>query len=352
VSTPLEIKSYDLATIDGLAAVQMNAIWNATRTERMPDDPPIPLEEDLQGWRNIPEFVDVREWLAWNPDHTRALAVGEVEVYRTEDNQHMAFFDIYVLPEFRQQGIGRQLLSTLMPVVMENRRRLLMTATHANIPAGEAFMQRLGGSRGLEQRVNQLKMSKLDCGWVSKWAADEHYPGFKLGLWEGMFPEEQIEAITELYQLTNDAPREQLDYEDRQITSEQVLDMEQYQMARGMQRWTMYVTDQASGRFAGFTEVFWNPNRPQLLTQGFTGVHPDFRGHSLGRWLKAAMIEKVIHERPEVKLVRTGNANSNIPMLKINTEMGFQLAQAATIWQVETVKVLEYLKAREQPWNP
>lgn len=352
MGTPWEVKHYNLAIIEGLAAEQMNAIWNAARTARMPDDPPTPLAEDIQGWRNIPAFVEIHEWLVWNAENTRAVAVGEIETYRTEDNQHMAFFDLYVLPEFRQQGIGRQLLSTLMPVVMENRRRLLMTSTHASIPAGAAFIQRLGGTRGLEQRVNQLKLSDLDRGWVAKWSAAEHYPGFELGLWEGMFPEEQIEAITELYQLTNDAPREQLDFEDRKITSKQVLDMEQYQMARGQQRWTMFVIDQASGRFAGFTEVFWNPNRPHLLTQGFTGVHPDFRGHSLGRWLKAAMIGKVIRERPQVKIVRTGNANSNVPMLKINTEMGYKLAQAATIWQVETEKVLEYLKAREQPWNP
>ena len=153
-----------------------------------------------------------------------------------------------------------------------------------------------------------------------------------------------METITELFRLTNEAPREQLDYEDRQITVEQVRDMERYQLARGHQRWTMYIIDQVSGRFAGFTEVLWNPNRPDMLTQGFTGVHPDFRGHSLGRWLKAAMIDKVLRERPQVKIVRTGNANSNVPMLKINTEMGFKLAQAATIWQVETEKVLAYLR--------
>ena len=340
----LDIEPFNLKTIEGLVAEQMNVIWNAARTERMPDDPPVPLAEDLQGWRNIPEFVEVHEWLAWNPEHTQAVGVGEVEVYRTEDNQHMAFFDIYVLPELRRQGLGRELLATLMPVVTDNQRRLMMASTYHNIPAGEAFMQRLGGTRGLEQRLNQLRLSELDRGWVEKWSAAERYPGYELGLWEGSFQEEQMETITELFRLTNEAPREQLDYEDRQITVEQVRDMERYQLARGHQRWTMYIIDHVSGRFAGFTEVLWNPNRPDMLTQGFTGVHPDFRGHSLGRWLKAAMIDKVLRERPQVKIVRTGNANSNVPMLKINTEMGFKLAQAATIWQVETEKVLAYLR--------
>ena len=58
------------------------------------------------------------------------------------------------------------------------------------------------------------------------------------------------------------------------------------------------------------------------------------------------MIDKVLRERPEVALVRTGNANENAPMLKINTEMGFKPYRAATMWQVATEKVDTYLKEK------
>ena len=49
----------------------------------------------------------------------------------------------------------------------------------------------------------------------------------------------------------------------------------------------------------------WNPNRPELLGQGMTGVFPQYRNRGLGRWLKAAMLDKVLKERPQVKYVRT-----------------------------------------------
>jgi hypothetical protein len=64
----------------------------------------------------------------------------------------------------------------------------------------------------------------------------------------------------------------------------------------------------------------------------------------LGRWLKAAMLDKVLKERPQVKYVRTGNADSNAAMLKINTELGFKPYTADAIWQVELQKVLDYLQ--------
>jgi mycothiol synthase len=51
----------------------------------------------------------------------------------------------------------------------------------------------------------------------------------------------------------------------------------------------------------------------------------------------------VLKERPEVNFVRTGNADSNAAMLKINTELGFQPYMADALWQVEIDRVLEYL---------
>ena len=74
-----------------------------------------------------------------------------------------------------------------------------------------------------------------------------------------------------------------------------------------------------------------------------TGVFTQYRNKGLGRWLKAAMLDKVLKERPEVKYVRTGNADSNAAMLKINIELGFLPYMADTLWQVEIDNVLEYL---------
>ena len=56
------------------------------------------------------------------------------------------------------------------------------------------------------------------------------------------------------------------------------------------------------------------------------------------------MLDKVLKERPQVKYVRTGNADTNASMLKINNELGFKPYTADILWQVELNKVMDYIQ--------
>jgi len=336
-----ELQTLTIQDIDDATAAVLNRFLNVIRLESDPDDPPRPLDEELQGWRNIPDLLDALVWLARDPSGRDIIAMGEIEIWNTPDNPHLAEFEIEVHPEQRRQGLGSRLLRVLADEARRRNRRLLMTNTNSNVPAGAAFMQRLGAQPGLEAHTNQLRLAELDRALLQRWldVPAETTARFSLGLWDGPYPEEQMPGVVELFKITNDAPRDRLEIEDRQITAELLRQFEQYQFARGNQRWTYYVIENATGRFCGFTETAWNPNRPTILEQDFTGVHPDYRGLKLGRWLKAAMLDKVLKERPQVTLVRTGNANSNAPMLAINNALGFKLYKTTTFWQVEIDKI-------------
>ncbi len=48
-------------------------------------------------------------------------------------------------------------------------------------------------------------------------------------------------------------------------------------------------------------------------------------------------------ELPQAEVIRTGNASSNAPMLKINRELGFKPFSSRPIWQVETETAAKYL---------
>jgi GNAT superfamily N-acetyltransferase len=206
-------------------------------------------------------------------------------------------------------------------------------------------LTRIGAERGLEGHTNQLKLSDLDPKLIREWQhrASERGTDFEIGLWEGAYPEEYIDAIVELYDLLNQQPFGDLDIEDFTFTADHIRQNEKSLFARGYERWTIFVREKKSGKFAGYTEVIWNPNRPDVISQGITGVFPKYRNKGLGRWLKAEMLDKVSNDRSQAKFVRTDNADSNAPMMKINNELGFKPYIAECVWQVETDKVAEYL---------
>lgn len=345
---PMPIRLFDLAAARDSDYAALNTFENRMRAERLPDDPPIPLAEAVQRWQHIPAFVDVIQWVIWHPDGSGIIAAAEIEVARLDTNRHLAEFFIAVLPDFRRQGLARALLAQVAAVAQQEERRLLLTFTTERVPAGTAFLERMGAKQGLVAHTNQLALAELDRDLLRRWQAQAAHTAtdFELGLWTGAYPEAQIEAIVHLHEVMNTEPRDQLDLEDFHWTADHIRQWETSLRAQGTERWTMVAAERATGALAGFTEVFWNANRPHLLGQGDTGVFPAYRNRGLGRWLKATMLEKVLAERPQVRLVRTHNADSNAAMLKINREMGFKPYLAEAIWQVETQQVAAYLAPR------
>jgi GNAT superfamily N-acetyltransferase len=344
---PVDIRAWDFrhGTEEEVAA--LSKCSNRMRAERWLDDPPIPLEQTAQGLKHFPDHIEMTLWTGWVEDVSRIGAYGLIQ-YSFEDNLHMAQFWINVLPEFRRQGLGSEFLSRIVEVAREQNRRLLITDTMDRIPAGEAFMLAIGAEKGIETHTNQLVLAELDPQILRTWQerAEERGAGFEIGQWEGRYPDEDIDAIVDLHTLLNQQPLGDLDVEDFTYSAENIRQSEASLFARGFERWTLYAREVDTGRFAGYTEVLWNPNSPEIIGQGMTGVFPEFRNRGLGRWLKAVMLDRILAERPQARFVRTGNADMNAPMLKTNNELGFKPYVAQAGWQVETEKVAEYLSRR------
>ncbi len=345
LTTAINIKLFDGQNASERDYAAVNRFYNRINAERLPDDPPVLLEETIADFRNIPPVIMVKHWAAWNEDESQIVAMAGCWLKATEDNRHLLGFWLNVLPEYRRQGLARRLLAFPADVAVREQRHLMQAHTHERVPAGEAFMRRLGAKMGLAEHTNQLVLSELDRDLIKRWIeqAKERASDFELKAIVGRYPDDQVEALADLFHVMNTMPRDNLQMEDWTVTPEQLRQFEQSMFARGNERWTMLVRHKPGGELAGFTETVWNPHRPEMLEQEGTGVLPKYRNHGLGRWLKAAMIEKVLRERPQVKRIRTGNADSNAPMLKINYELGFKPYQSMWTWQIETGKVLQYL---------
>ncbi len=338
------IERFDPATARSEAMREYHALSNRIRAEWWPDDPPRDLPVLRTMLTTVPSVWGVRWWVAWH--RGRVVGIAELELSQTKENRHLAWFDLSVQPECRRYGIGSALLSAVAAAARDDGRRLLGTATATTAPMGEAFVRRLGAQPGLTQEINQLAIRDVDPALLRAWQERAPKDLFRLGSWEGSYPEADLADVVAMHEVMNTAPRGDLEMEDFHWTPALIREHEESLRKRGIERWTLYARHIATGRIAGFTEVAWNPHEPEILHQWGTGVFPEFRNHGLGRWLKAAMLARVLAQRPQVKFVRTGNANMNAPMLKINHELGFRLYNTVTIWQVPVEKVLAYLANR------
>ena len=156
------ITPFDVRNASAAEYRAANELDNRIRAEYLPEDPPIPLDEQTRDWQKIPVFIGVSAWAVWDDDNSKAIASGSVSVTRLETNKHIAKFNIQVLPEFRRQGIARELLARIADAARQEDRTLLITGTNEQVPAGAAFMQRLGARKGLENHTNQLDLRDLN----------------------------------------------------------------------------------------------------------------------------------------------------------------------------------------------
>lgn len=342
----LRIQPFDPKTATDQEWQTLNPFLDRIHSEIYPDDPNSSLEQRRINWTSIPSTVVRQNWLVWRDDGSEVVARANAGFMKTESNQHLVEFSIEVLPELRRKGIATELLRRIADFTQQHNRTLLITGV--SLPAGEAFMQRIGANLGMAAHENQLELSDLNRGLIRDWQAraKERAQGFELGLWEGPYPEAELETIVAMSKVMNTAPRDDLNVEDFIATPDLIREGDAAMVKRGDERWTMYAREKATGAIAGFTGMFWSKQNPEVAFQGDTGVFPQYRNLGLGRWLKAAMLEKLLRERPYVKRVRTGNADSNAPMLKINHELGFKPYKTYSGWQIELDRLNEYLQQR------
>jgi len=344
-----DIRPFNLRAAGSDEYARLNAFKNVLRLEILPDDPPWPCSEDVQRWQAAPKLIQDTAWAAWDASSGRIVAFGQADIYHTGDNPHLIDCRIEVLPEFRRQGLGSRMLRLLADHARSQDRRLLVIEANDRVPAGVAFLKRIGARKGLDEPVNQLRLTDLDRDLVRRWMEREgDLSGeFTLGLWLSPYPEERLQETADLFQVVaNDQPRDALEMEDINYSADMLRQFDAVQRAGGDLRWTLYLVARKDNRLAAVSEVYWNPNRPAILWQGFTGVMPEYRNRGLGHWLKAAMLMKILRERPEVQVIRSGNASSNAPMLKINRALGFKEYVAWAIWQVGLDAVDRYLSSR------
>ncbi len=238
---------------------------------------------------------------------------------------------LYVASEHRRKGIGSRLLdAALERARAEGRSRLRAMTVTADV-AGGSFAERYGGRAGLIVEQSRCLTSTLDPVLLQTWVdrATERASGYSLVAFDGVCPEELLDAFAAVIPIMNTAPRAP-GAEDVVPSPAEVRENMSAHVGQGNEPWTICAREDATGRFVGYTELSLPSRRPWEASQGDTGVDKAHRGLGIGRWLKAQNALRLLQERREVEYIETRNADANDAMLSINRTMGFR---AVAMWQ-------------------
>lgn len=321
------------------------AFANTLRAESSPGDPPLKLVQQIAAIRAMPAFLRTISYLI-RDGAGGIIAACQIGIERSEDNQHVANVGVNVLPAHRRKRLATSLLAKVLEEAQTEERTRLIGSTSETVPAGAAFAERIGATPGLREHTNRLALDEIDRTLIEAWIKQgpERAQGYSLIWHDGSYPPQLRDRMIPVHELMNHAPTEDLDIEDWKITAEQSDAWDAQAEATGLERWTLIARHDATDTFVGFTETAVSPSQPKTVFQWGTAVAPEHRGHALGKWLKAAMIDRILRERVGIEDIRTGNADSNGPMLGINTQLGFKPFRAHIAWQMTTDQLRSYLE--------
>jgi mycothiol synthase len=334
----VEVDVDQLSDSDRRALVAFEqAMW----AESEPDEPSMAEEPAL--WLATQQYPNSKriDWVVRAETGNEMAGVATLHLPLVA-NQHLGNIELRVAPPYRRQHIGRSLLAAVAAHAHAEHRRVLAGFAWDLVAAGAGFTRSVGGVDKQVVRRSDLDLSALDRDVIGRWSDVPSDVRERYELWTvlGAYPTDQYAAIAETEAVMNTMPRDDLDVEDAVIDADWVAQRELQQAQSPAERWTIFARERATHRLVGYTQVFFYADWPGHVDQGNTGVHPDHRGHGLGRWLKAAMLDRIFREKPESFRIRTHNAFSNAPMLAINNELGFVVTAEQTVWEADVGEVL------------
>lgn len=307
----------------GLAADRGDRPWDRPRTAYRQS------MEQRFGWDGeISRYFLVRE---------ADRVVGILEIFASDyDNLDLAWVELVIAPDRRREGLGTAALQLALEVcAAANRTSIVLYG-----PESEAARPFATSAGFAEKSFEALRRLDLD-------GTPEQRDGFarlrdeaagRAGDYELVrirtrTPEELLPAIIAVTEAINDAPLDELDYEDEVYDVDRVRRYEKAQQDSGYRFYRLLARHRTTGEIAGHTVVSVDSEQPAWADQHDTAVIPEHRGHRLGLLLKSEMLLWLADVEPGLRFIQTQNAVSNDPMVAVNDRLGMRLVGHQMMFQ-------------------
>lgn len=255
-------------------------------------------------------------------DETGQL-VGFCWIVHLQLKPETAFIHLYVKPEERGKGIGRQLYKDLIKATENSQLRQLLVLVSDAYPECKTFAQQ----RGFIEKRREFKMV-LDLATFEDQPYDElltklRGEGFRFTSMEELGDTE--EARRKLYTLNATTDMETLGSNGRPAWDT----FDEFQSSVCQSAWykpsgQIVVIDTKTGAWAAMCAITrldqHNPHANIL----FTGVDAQYRGRKLAQAVKVIAL-RYARDLLKVNMVYTDNNAQNVPMIAINRKLGYTM---------------------------
>lgn len=274
-------------------------------------------------------------------DGNRCCAFGHVEISLDDNNLHLASAEMFAQAD--DLAARRTLLAAMLDIAeAENRTSLHSWGPYT--PEESTFWESHGAPMAYTERMSALDVGAVDAAMMQEWVDRrmDRAADVTLVFFRDRCPDELLVSFAQSREAMNDIPLDGLEMGRWVIEPDDVREEEDANRSLGVVMLTAFAIDPDGGP-VGHTTLHLNPVRPDASWQWDTAVLGSHRNRGVGRWLKAAMWQRLREEHPEVHRLRTGNAESNDPMLAINVAMGFAETQIYGAWQADVATLREHL---------
>lgn len=256
------------------------------------------------------------------------------------DNLHGASLDVRVRPDARRRGIGTAIVADAQGRLAAEGRTVVnglfeVPTAQLATSAAAPFARRMGfeatqtgNRRHLTLPVDVARRRRL-LDEVARSAV-----GYRVFTFTAPWPKEYLDDQCELARrMSTDAPSGDEEHEEEAWDEARVEETERTAAAQGLVRLVAVAEHIESGRLVAFSELALPRDHPIEAWQWATLVLREHRGHRLGLAVKLANLDYLAATAPAVKLVITGNAQENAPMIAVNELLGFEVVATETFWQ-------------------
>lgn len=263
--------------------------------------------------------------------------VGALEVMMPlHDNHHMAMLWLSVHAAARGHGIGSALLDQAERIAADNGRTTILAETEW--AAGDSDTREgWAKARGYAIAQTTLRSRQVLPADRDQLTTIVEGPGTDAYLVETIvdeLPQAWFDDLALLRRrMSTDAPLGDLQTEEEVWDVDRVRAQHESIRAGGRRVLVSVARHVPTGHLVGYTDLHVPTGDGTLAYQQDTLVVREHRGHGLGARLKAATALRLMDELPDVRSIRTWNADDNTHMLAVNRQLGYVVDGYSREWQ-------------------